>query len=257
MSLTDRAHVRPGSPEIEAAGESPEEQKSPRLLIVSNDATIGAALEEPLCKAGYAPTRVPGGRAALEALRGARPPSLVILDLSLHDLPATDFLVAVRAQRAVGSVPIIAITRKNTEADRIAAFELGADDLVSAPFSVREILLRIRVQLRRPATASERTGVLEMGALKLDRDSHRVWLDERELALSAREFRLLQVLMEHGARVLSRRLLLDLAWGSDANVGVRAVDAYVNRLRRKLGEGRDYVETVSSVGYRLRRIEPR
>lgn len=253
MSPTNRAYVDSAS--FADGVESLKAGKTCSLLIVSNDVSIGGVLEEPLRKAGYDVTLVPGGRAALDLLRAPRAPSLAILDLSLHDLSVREFFAVLRAHRAASSVPIIAITKKNTETDRIAAFELGADDLVSSPFSVREMLLRIRVQLRRKGAPVDSTGVLEIGKLKLDRDSHRVWLDERELSLSVREFRLLQVFMERSERVLSRRLVLDLAWGSTANVGVRAVDAYVNRLRRKLGDGRDYVETVSSVGYRLRRVD--
>lgn len=238
--------------------ESKEDQKSPRLLFVSHDITIVAALEEPLRKAGLLVTLVPSGRAALEALRVGQPLSLIILDLPLTDVTPKEFFGELHeARRSVGSVPVIVVTKANTEADRITAFELGADDLVSAPFSVRELLLRVRVQLRRRAKPAETVGTIELGILKLDRDAHRAWLEDRELALSVREFRLLQVLMERSERVLSRRLLLDVAWGTGANVGVRAVDAYITRLRRKLGDARDYVETVSSVGYRLRRPPPR
>jgi two-component system phosphate regulon response regulator PhoB len=118
---------------------------------------------------------------------------------------------------------------------------------------VREVLLRVRVQLRRRGAAASRPGVIAIGMLRLDRDAHRAWVEGQPISLSVREFRLLEALMERSERVLSRHALLDLVWGSNANIGVRAVDAYVTRLRRKLGPARDFVETVSSVGYRLRR----
>lgn len=251
MPPTDRAHIRLVWPEPKEGSAS--EQKAPLLVIVSGDPAVVGALDVPLTDAGHVVTAASSGRAALEAFRGRPAPALVILDLSLPDMDPTEFFAEARGQQALGSVPIIVLTRKNTEAERIVAFELGADDLVSTPFSVREVLLRIRVQLRRKFASTNGPGVLEIGALRLDQQSHRVWMGNRLVPLSVREFRLLQVLMERSERVLSRRLLLDLAWGTNANVGARAVDAYITRLRRKLEDGRDYVETVSSVGYRLKR----
>jgi two-component system phosphate regulon response regulator PhoB len=151
-------------------------------------------------------------------------------------------------------MPVLVVSSQSTEADRIAAFELGADDFVAAPFSIRELLLRLRVLLRsRSAMGASQTGVLVVGSLRLDREAHRATADHQELSLSVREFGLLEALMERSERVLSRQFLLDTVWGPTTNVGVRAVDAYVTRLRRKLGPARDYVETVSSVGYRLKR----
>jgi two-component system phosphate regulon response regulator PhoB len=134
--------------------------------------------------------------------------------------------------------------------DRVVAFEIGVDDFVTAPFSVREVLLRVRVLLR-PRPVARPSTVLRVGALSLDARSHRVWVESQEVSLSVREFRLLEALMTRRDRVLPRQALLDLVWGG-RDVGARSVDAYVTRLRRKLGLARDYVETVSSVGYRLK-----
>lgn len=242
------------SPDSDAVGNEWEATaKSPAILLVTSNPSVESALVEPLKEAGFELQRAESGRAALQVLSGTPAPGLVILDLALPDIPPREFFSAVRGHRALSQLPVIVVTIRDTEADRVVAFELGADDVVVAPFSAREILLRIRVQLRRRAGRIVSTGVLEIGPLKLDRDSHRVWLEGEPVPLSVREFRLLQAMMERNEKVLSRRLLLDLAWGANANVGVRAVDAYVTRLRRKLGRGREYIETVSSVGYRLKR----
>jgi two-component system phosphate regulon response regulator PhoB len=198
-------------------------------------------------------TLVGDGRTALERGRELTRPAVIIMDPDLPDLRGSELLRSLRGERATRSLPVLVLTAKDSEADRVVAFELGADDFVGTPFSVRELLLRVRVQLRNRPPAPAGSGALEVGVLRLDRESHRAWVRDREISLSVREFVLLMTLMERSERVLSRNVLLDLVWGTSASVGVRAVDAYVTRLRRKLGEARDYVETVSSVGYRLKR----
>jgi two-component system phosphate regulon response regulator PhoB len=225
-----------------------------RVLMVTNDVTIGPVLEKPILEAGHEVTYVREGKRALELLQGDALPDVLIVDLTLPDMQAADLFRSIRSDRTTISLPILVVSSRSAEADRIAAFELGADDFVAAPFSVRELLLRVRVLIRsRNAANSASTGVLVVGSLRLDREAHRATADHQELSLSVREFGLLEALMERSERVLSRQFLLDTVWGPTTNVGVRAVDAYVTRLRRKLGPARDYVETVSSVGYRLKR----
>ncbi|HVU00110.1 MAG TPA: response regulator transcription factor [Polyangiaceae bacterium] len=224
-----------------------------RILVASSDAKVGPVLKRSLDEAGYETTLVGEGRSALEYLKATPLPDLFVLDLDLPDVKGTEVCRAVRSERLTRGLPILVVTAKDTEMDRVVAFELGADDFVGAPFSVREILLRVRVQLRARTEPPLGSGLLEIGTLRLDREAHRAWVGPSEVKLSAREFRLLEVLMERSERVLSRHSLLDLVWGTATNVGVRAVDAYVTRLRRKLGVARDQVETVSSVGYRLKR----
>jgi two-component system phosphate regulon response regulator PhoB len=243
------------APPDDGTGSGPSRTADPetRVLVVTVDPAIGPVLERALREAGHEVALVGEGRAALAELRNEPQPNLVLVDLALPDMRGTELCRAIRAERATRGLPIVVVTSRDSEADRIVAFELGADDFVGAPFSVREVLLRIRVQLRRRLGEPTRGGVIEIGSLRLDREAHRAWVDDKEVGLSVREFRLLQALMERSERVLSRQMLLDLVWGTTANVGVRAVDAYVTRLRRKLGSARDYVETVSSVGYRLKR----
>ncbi len=252
MSNRERSDTLPSeTPPGESS--SPASERQTRLLIASSDPRVGPVLKKSLEEAGYGTALVTEGGATLEYLKATPLPDLLLLDLELPDMKGTEVCRALRAERLTRTLPILVVTGKDTEMDRVVAFELGADDFVGAPFSVREILLRVRVQLRARTEPPLGSGLLEIGTLRLDREAHRAWVGPGEVKLSAREFRLLEVLMERSERVLSRHSLLDLVWGTSTNVGVRAVDAYVTRLRRKLGTARDQVETVSSVGYRLKR----
>ena len=220
-----------------------------KLLVVTSDDSIGIPLEESLRRAGHQVTLVREGRAALQFMKSAGA-DLVVLDLALPDVQGIEVCRALRGDRATRATPILVVTARAEEVDRVIAFEVGVDDFVAAPFSVREVLLRIRVLLR-PRPIARVAKVLRVGALSLDARSHRAWVDKDEITLSVREFRLLEALMTRRDRVLPRQALLEIVWGG-ADVGARSVDAYVTRLRRKLGAARDYVETVSSVGYRLK-----
>lgn len=253
MSFRDRTQLNQSLSEVSPATGPAVDPGRSSILLVTSDPSIGPVLADALQDAGYTVAAVAEARAALDELKADPLPSLVILDLALPDMRGSELCRAVRSERRTRSIPLVVVTACDTETDRIVAFELGADDFVGAPFSVREVLLRVRVQLRSTGSERPRGGIIEVGSLRLNRDAHRVWVNDREVALSVREFRLLQALMERSERVLSRHMLLDLVWGTTANIGVRAVDAYVTRLRRKLGEARDFVETVSSVGYRLKR----
>lgn len=238
----------------EAGEEAPEEaelavETKARVVLVTNDDTIGPTLEEPLRDAGHRVRRFHEGRAALAAMKNTGA-DIVVLDLVLPDIQGLEICRALRGDRGTRGVPILVVTSRGEEMDRVIAFEVGVDDFVVAPFSVREVLLRVRVLLR-PRPVARTAAVLTVGALSLDARSHRVWVDKEEVTLSVREFRLLEALMTRRDRVLPRQALLEIVWGG-ADVGARSVDAYVTRLRRKLGAARDYVETVSSVGYRLK-----
>lgn len=255
MSTRERAVVGASAadPTPGVARVAPDAERLVHILIASSDDAIGPVLERALTQAGYVVTLVREGQAALELLSDGRLPDLFLLDLALPDIRGAEVCRTLRAEKATRALPIVVVTSKDSEMDRVVAFELGADDFVGAPFSVREVVLRVRVQLRARAEPPGGGALLEAGPLRLDREAHRAWVGAAEMKLSAREFRLLEVLMERSERVLSRHALLDLVWGSSTNVGVRAVDAYVTRIRRKLGAAREQVETVSSVGYRLKR----
>jgi two-component system phosphate regulon response regulator PhoB len=144
------------------------------------------------------------------------------------------------------------VTARNAEIDRVVAFELGVDDYITKPFSMRELLLRVRAILRRQVVpqASEE-GIIDFGALRIDRAAHRVWVCGKEVELTLLEFKLLLTLFERRNRVQTRLALLDDVWGIDSKISPRSVDAHVKRLRERLGKARDYIETVRGVGYRF------
>jgi two-component system phosphate regulon response regulator PhoB len=153
------------------------------------------------------------------------------------------------------STPILFLTARDNEIDRVVAFELGADDYVCKPFSVRELVLRVRALLRRARIPREKQttgGETQFGRLRIDVDAHEVWIDGKEIALTALEFRLLHTLMDRRGRVQTRTLLLEDVWGVHADVTTRTVDTHVKRLREKLGDAGPYVETIRGVGYRFR-----
>ena len=195
---------------------------------------------------------VSNGRDALTAVNDQRP-DLVLLDLMLPDVSGIEVCRRLKGEAATRDLPIVMVTAKGDEVDRVVGFELGADDYVVKPYSLRELLLRIDAVLRRmvPAQAGAGRGPLVFGKLRLDRDAHRVWVDDQEVTLTALELRLLSTLLERRGRVQSRPALLDDVWGMSGEVTTRTVDTHVKRLREKLGEAGPYIETVRGVGYRF------
>jgi two-component system phosphate regulon response regulator PhoB len=190
----------------------------------------------------------------VEGLKLAREqkPDLVLLDLMLPDLSGTEVCKQLKENPATRGTPVIMLTARGEEIDRVVGFELGADDYVVKPFSVRELMLRIQAILRRGRT--EERGVdatVEFGKLKIDRGAHRIWVDGIEVELTALEFKLLVTLYDRRNRVQTRTALLDDVWGIQADITTRTVDTHVKRLREKLEAARDYVETVRGVGYRF------
>ncbi len=222
------------------------------ILVVEDEADLAATLDYNLRAAGYRTRMVGTAQAALEALGRDPLPDLVLLDLMLPDRPGADICRRIRSEQRTQAIPVIMLTAKGGEIDRVVGFEIGADDYVVKPFSVRELLLRIQAVLRRGRPDGAGAGAqLHCGALRVDISGHRVWVDENEVQLTALEFRLLTTLMERRGRVQSRDVLLSDVWGIDADVTTRTVDTHVKRLREKLGPAAGYIETVRGVGYRL------
>lgn len=231
-----------------------ESARKPLILVVDDEPDIVDTLVYNLQQEGY---RTRAAKLGMEAVRGAkeRPsPDLVLLDLMLPDISGTEVCRLLRADEATRRVPVIMLTAKDAEIDRVVGFEVGADDYVTKPFSVRELLLRIRAVLRRAneAPAVHNSRVIEYGRLKVDPAAHQVWADGQEIVLTALEFRLLTTLLARRGRVQTRTTLLEDVWGIHADITTRTVDTHVKRLREKLGSAGDYVETIRGVGYRLR-----
>jgi two-component system phosphate regulon response regulator PhoB len=220
------------------------------ILVVEDENDILEVLEFNLRQAGYDVLTAARGREGLRIAREQRP-DLVLLDLMLPDVPGTDICRQLKEDNATRRIPVVMVTARNEEIDRVVGFELGADDYITKPFSVRELVLRVRAILRRNEGAPPSAGTVEFGELRLDREAHRVWVQDEEIDLTALEFKLLVTLYDRRNRVQSRNSLLDTVWGMDSRISTRTVDAHVKRLREKLGAARDYIETVRGVGYRF------
>ncbi|MBI5501307.1 MAG: response regulator [Deltaproteobacteria bacterium] len=221
-----------------------------RILIVEDERDLQAVLEYNFRQAGHEVLQALRGEEGLRLARQHRP-DLICLDIMLPDVPGTDICRQLKNDAATREIPVLMLTAKGEEIDRVVGFELGADDYVVKPFSVRELLLRIQAILRRAGGEVETRPLIEFGRLRVDRDAHRVWVDEGEVQLTAMEFKLLLTLHERRDRVQSREVLLDVVWGIQADVTTRTVDTHVKRLREKLGPAGVYVETVRGVGYRF------
>lgn len=219
------------------------------ILVVEDDPGIADLVELYLRRDGYRVHQAADGERALELVRERRP-ALVILDIGLPG--ALDGLEVCRRIRASGDLPVIMVTARDDEVDRVLGLELGADDYVTKPFSPRELVARVKGVLRR-ATGSgsrDRPAVLEVGEVTVDVGRREVRADGRVVALTAREFDLLRFLAEHRGLALSRRQLLDGVWGVDWIGDERTVDVHVRQLRKKLGPALP-LDTVRGVGYRL------
>jgi two-component system, OmpR family, phosphate regulon response regulator PhoB len=221
------------------------------VLIVEDERDLQRVLAYNFKQAGFDVISAMNGETALRAVREERF-DLIILDLMLPDLPGTEVCRRLKQNPQTASIPVVMVTAKGEEVDRIVGFELGADDYVVKPFSVRELILRARAILRRAEATGEAEERVEYGKLRVDRAAHRAWVDGQEVSLTALELRLLLMLYDRRGRVLTRDLLLDEVWGSHADVTTRNVDTHVKRVREKLGAVGDYIETVRGVGYRFR-----
>ena len=226
-----------------------------RILVVEDEADIREVLDYNLKREGHDVALASTARDGLRQARERRP-DLVLLDLMLPDGSGTDLCKALHQDAATRGVRVVMLTAKGEEIDRVIGFEIGADDYVVKPFSVRELLLRVQAVLRR--AASEETGEMtQFGTLRVDRGAHSVWVDGVEVELTALEFKLLLTLHDRRNRVQTRDALLSDVWRIDADVTTRTVDTHVKRLREKLGTAGIYVQTVRGVGYRFaERPEP-
>jgi len=222
-----------------------------RILVVEDEQDLQQVLEYNLRQAGHEVTVTKLGNEGIKLARELRP-DLVLLDLMLPDISGTEVCKQLKEHPATRTIPVIMLTARGEEIDRVVGFELGADDYVVKPFSVRELLLRIQAILRRGrGEPGENEPTVDFGKLRIDRGAHRIWVDGAEIELTALEFKLLVTLYDRRNRVQTRSALLDDVWGIQADITTRTVDTHVKRLREKLEAARDYVETVRGVGYRF------
>jgi two-component system phosphate regulon response regulator PhoB len=223
-----------------------------KVLVIEDEPDLQQVLAYNLKQAGHEPISAERGLTGLRLAR-EQAPDVVLLDLMLPDVAGTEVCRSLKEDATTRHIPVIMLTARGEELDRVVGFELGADDYMVKPFSVRELMLRIQAILRRAQTKPvENEPLIEFGCLRIDREAHRVWVEEHEVELTALEFRLLVTLYDRRNRVQTRATLLDDVWGIQADITTRTVDTHVKRLREKLEAARDYVETVRGVGYRFR-----
>jgi len=224
-----------------------------RILVVEDDPDIAELILHYLQKAGHSTTHLTAGTQVLPQLR-THPADLVILDIMLPGMDGMAVCDALRRETSTARLPIIMLTARGDEADRIAGLERGADDYVTKPFSPRELVARVAARLRRVSDAGEAgdaAEVLHYGPITIDASSHTVTLEGQVVKLTAKEFLLLQYLVRRRGRVLSRDLLLTDVWGYQYTGGTRTVDVHIRRLREKFPLLNDAIETVKQFGYKL------
>jgi two-component system phosphate regulon response regulator PhoB len=227
---------------------------SHKVLVIEDEPDIRKTLEYNLLREGF---EVSGCGSIKEAKKLIEHPkfSIILLDLMLPDGSGLDLCKEIKSDTATKDIPIVILTAKDDEVDKVVGFELGADDYVTKPFSVRELILRVKAILKR--NSKTLLTPIEVnrnfGSLKMDIESHEVFIDDKEVILTALEFKLLNQLVERRGRVQTRDQLLSDVWGYSADVTTRTVDTHIKRLREKLGTMGKYVQTIRGVGYKFSR----
>ena len=226
---------------------------SQKILIIEDEPDIRKTLEYNISREGYeviSASSLSEGREKLESASF----SLLLLDLMLPDGSGLDLCRELKQDKSLSSMPVIILTAKDDEVDKVVGFELGADDYVTKPFSVRELILRVKAVLKRGERRSDNMEVQrQFGELKIDVDSHEVFVNDEQVSLTALEFKLLRQLVDRRGRVQSRDQLLSDVWGYSSDVTTRTVDTHIKRLREKLGGMGKYVQTIRGVGYKFTR----
>jgi two-component system phosphate regulon response regulator PhoB len=224
-----------------------------KILVIEDEPDIRRNLEYNLSREGFSISTAASISEA-NTLLASTDYNLILLDLMLPDGSGLDLCKSIKSNSDTESIPIIILTAKDDEVDKVVGFELGADDYVTKPFSVRELILRVKAVLKRGSKKKEIVEVVrQFGDLKIDVDSHEVHVDDAKINLTALEFRLLRQLVDTRGRVQSRDQLLSDVWGYSAEVTTRTVDTHVKRLREKLGPMGKYVQTIRGVGYKFAR----
>ncbi len=229
-------------------------RKLPRILVVEDEPAIAELISVNLRHNGFQPIWVADGEAAQREIDAVLPDA-ILLDWMMPGQSGLALARKWRADPRIKPVPILMITARGDEPDKVAGLDAGADDYITKPFSTQELLARIRAVLRRRAPEQVADNV-SIGLLRLDAATHRVTFDERQLRLGPTEYKLLHYLMKHAERVHSRNQLLDKIWGDHVYIEERTVDVHVKRLREALGEAGTMVETVRGVGYRITAMTP-
>ncbi|HYU79909.1 MAG TPA: response regulator transcription factor [Vicinamibacterales bacterium] len=222
-----------------------------RVIVVEDEPDIAELVRHTLDRDGACDVQIVGAGDTALRMVTEELPDLVILDLNLPSISGTEVCRMLRAKSATRDIPIIMLTARGSESDRVAGLEMGADDYITKPFSLRELAARVRAVLRRGRTQPERPAIYRGAHLVADFDAVDVTVDGQPIRLTRREFELLKYLIENRNRLLSRDRLLEQVWGYDHSIETRSVDVHVGRLRSKLGAAANQIETIVGLGYRF------
>lgn len=221
-----------------------------KVFIVEDEPDLRDTLTYNFESEGFTVESFSNGESFLEALEKTIP-NLVILDLMLPGISGLDVCRELRSNENHNNIAVVMLTAKSEEIDRIVGFELGADDYVTKPFSVRELILRVKVLIKKRFQNPVNEQILEFGPITMNLDAHDVFVDGQNIILTALEFKLLKHLMNRKGRVQTRDQLLGDVWGYSSEVTTRTVDTHIKRLREKLGKPGDLIQTIRGVGYRF------
>lgn len=227
---------------------------SQKIYIVEDEPDIRETLKYNFSNEGFEVFTAPDGEEALSNIKKVLP-DVLILDLMLPGVSGLDVCKSIRADDDIKDMSIIMLTAKGEEIDRVIGFELGADDYVTKPFSVRELILRVKVLLKKQRESLVENKLVTFGPIRIDLDAHELKINDKEIVLTALEFKLLQHLVKRKGRVQTREQLLGDVWGYSAEVTTRTVDTHIKRLREKLGNTSDYIQTIRGVGYRFSNVD--
>lgn len=227
---------------------------SQKIYIVEDEPDIRETLKYNFSNEGFKVFTAPDGEEALSNIKEVLP-DVLILDLMLPGVSGLDVCKSIRADDDIRDMSIIMLTAKGEEIDRVIGFELGADDYVTKPFSVRELILRVKVLLKKQRESLVENKLVTFGPIRIDLDAHELKINDKEIVLTALEFKLLQHLVKRKGRVQTREQLLGDVWGYSAEVTTRTVDTHIKRLREKLGNTSDYIQTIRGVGYRFSNVD--
>lgn len=221
-----------------------------RVLVVDDESDIVALVAYHLAKSGYKVSTASSGSEALDRARQDQP-ALIVLDLMLPDMSGFEVLSVIRGEEAIADTPVLMLTARREEPDRIRGLTLGADDYLTKPFSPQELILRVNAILRRTNSRGRSESIVRIGSLRIDRNAHTVSVADEPVDLTPTEYKLLLLLIERKGRVQARAHLLESVWDAAPDIQTRTVDMHVQRLRTKLGTAGDLIETVRGFGYRI------
>ena len=226
------------------------DKKFQQIFVVEDEPDIRETISYNLTQEGFKVFQFSDAESCLSKLKKQKP-DLLILDLMLPGMSGLDMCKYIKSEQQLKMISIIMLTAKSEEVDRILGFELGADDYVTKPFSVRELILRVKVLLKKNSEMIDDSALITFGSISLNLDAHQVMIEDNEITLTALEFKLLNHLIQRKGRAQTRDQLLGEVWGYNTEVTTRTVDTHIKRLREKLGDVGKYIQTIRGVGYRL------